>query len=345
MIPNLSTRPVTAWVTILVVALHGAIAWAMVSIESPTPVLPENKPKVIHLELVSLASTSEKTSPATKNIPTEPQTKPLVENPSPSSTKPTDSAEEAETTEVLPVSKVVERLKTKTEQTRKTPKKSKRTIKKDSKLKDKPESTSSEQTLTIVESRRIANRSDKEEETEDDLSAMIRAVTAQYNREQAIQQNAVKNQANKKLMEQEQWRIQAANEAISKMLALAAEQAENQNNDKIDSEDNIDKKDEDTAFLANDGSWMAEHEPITSIPALVWRSINTRLGDVFIVVLELHVNKEGYVTEVQLLESSTSPIIDAIATTQVRGGQLNPFIQNGVAVDAIVPMSLAYERP
>lgn len=130
MIPNFSTRPVTAWVTILVVALHGAIAWAMVSIESPTPVLPENKPKVIHLELVSLASTSEKTSPATKNAPTEPQTKPLVENPSPSSTKSTDSAEEAETTEVLPVSKVVERLKTKTEQTRKTPKKVRSRLKK-----------------------------------------------------------------------------------------------------------------------------------------------------------------------------------------------------------------------
>ena len=174
---------------------------------------------------------------------------------------------------------------------------------------------------------------------------MIRAVTAQFNRERAKQQQAAKNQANRKLIEKEQWRIQAANEEISKMLALAAEQAKKQTADKMALDDNVDKKEEETAFLANDGSWMEAHEPITSIPALVWRSINKDLGDVFIVILELHVNTEGYVTEVQVLESSTSPIIDAIATTQVRGGQLKPFIQDGAAVDAIVPMSLVYERP
>lgn len=180
---------------------------------------------------------------------------------------------------------------------------------------------------------------------------MIRAVTAQFNRDQAIQQHALGKQTNRKLAEQEQWRIQAANEEIANMLKLAATQAEKQIADQVaideqaDKNNKANKSDEIVPFLADYGSWLDKHEPTTSVPLFMWRSIATELGDVFIVMLELHVNKEGYITEVQVLEKSGSPIIDAIATTQVRAGQLNPLQQNGKAVDAIVPMSLVYERP
>ncbi len=343
MIPNLSTRPVTAWVTMLVVTLHGAIAWAMVSMETPAPVITKNSPKVIHLELITPSSMPKKKPSSTPSLPNEQKIEPFIEIPSPSNLQQTKRIEKPETTQLLP--EVVDPLKAEAEQKHSNRIKSNTVVKQNANLENEPENPSSEQSLTIVESKKIVNRSDKEKETEDDLSAMIRAVTAQFNRERAKQQQAAKNQANRKLIEKEQWRIQAANEEISKMLTLAAEQAKKQTADKMALDDNVDKKEEETAFLANDGSWMEAHEPITSIPALVWRSINKDLGDIFIVILELHVNTEGYVTEVQLLEPSGSPIIDAIATTQVRGGQLNPFIQNGAAVDAIVPMSLAYERP
>ena len=42
---------------------------------------------------------------------------------------------------------------------------------------------------------------------------------------------------------------------------------------------------------------------------------------------------------------SARRIIDAIATTQVRAGQVIPITQNEKAIEAIVPMSLVYERP
>ncbi len=350
MIPIFFTRPATTWVTILVIALHGAIAWAMVSVDSPPPVIIKNSPKVIHLELITLAFAADKTPSLTKPSLAKPATQPIAKNPAQSHNKPIIAIEKTETAKPLPKVKTEppEPLQTHTNQQTtqiKNETSVKAILKQDADVDNEPENTLSQQKLTIVESQKIVSRSDKEEETEDDLSAMIRAVTAQFNREQDIQQRAAKRQANRQLMEQEQWRIQAANEAVSKMLALAAAQAEDQNNDEIDLEDNVNKKDEETMFSANDGSWMEKQEPITSVPALVWRNINTGLGDVFIVILELHVDKEGYITEVQVLESSTSPIIDAIATTQVRAGQLNPLIHNGMAVDGIVPMSLVYERP
>lgn len=349
MIPAFFTRPATTWVTILVIALHGAIAWAMVSVDSSPPVVLKNSPKVIHLELITLASAADKTPSLTKPSLAKPATQPIAKNPAQSHTQPIIAIEKTETAKPLPKVKTEppEPLQTHTNQQTtqiKNETSVKAILKQDADMDNEPENLLSEQKLTIVESRKVVSRTD-EEETEDDLSAMIRAVTAQFNREQAIQQRAAKSQANRQRMEQEQWRIQAANEAVSKMLALAAAQAEDQNNNEIDSEDNVDNKEEETTFLANDGSWMEKREPITSVPALVWRNIDTSLGDVFIVLLELHVDKEGHITEVQVLESSTSPILDAIATTQVRAGQLNPLIHNGMAVDGVVPMSLVYERP
>lgn len=349
MMPNFFTRLLTACVTMLVVVLHGIIAWAMVSIDKPIPAVPKNKPSIIHLELLTLASTPAKIQSSTNNPPTVPQPKPLIKKPSQPNIQPTEPIKKAETTET--VSDSVEPLKTVVEQKQTTPITGTTSVEEDFEVERKSVNPSSDQKLIIAESKNIVaskktvNTSDTKEETEDDLSAMIRAVTAQFNREQAVQQRAAKNQANRKLMEQEQWQAQEANEAVGKMLALAAAQAEQQTTDQADLDNKGNENDVDDTFLAEDGSWMDGQEPTISVPSLVWRNINTRLGDVFIVMLELHVNKEGYITEVQLLESSGSPIIDAIATTQVRAGQLNPLKQNGIAVDAIVPMSLVYERP
>lgn len=332
-----------------VIALHGAIAWAMISIDNPPPVVPQKIPNVIHLELITVASTPDKTRSSTEPLPTKPANQPRAKNPTPPNSQPIIAIKKTETAEPIPLPEPepepVEPVKTNTE-LQPPPMKNKTAVARDSKTaltSDYP--STSDQTLTTVESRKIVNGSDKKEETEDDLSAMIRAVTAQFNREQAVQQQAAEKQANRKRMEQQQWQLQATNEAVNQMLALAAEQAEKQASNQADLVDTIDQNDADMVFSADEGSWMEAHEPITSISALIWSSVNKELGDVFIVTLELHVDKAGYITEVQILESSTSPIIDAIATTQVRAGQLNPLIHNGMAVDGIVPMSLVYERP
>ena len=342
-LPNPFTRPLNAWVTIFVVALHGATVWAMMSIDTPKPPEIKDKPETIQLELITLAS------PPTNRPSTEPQSKPVSEKKPVSETQP-----------IKPLEKVVASAQMSSAATLKTETKeapipsttNTDVAKKSPNLESNPEKSlenpSSASPLTTVESRKISNVSD---DTEQDLSAMIRAVTAQFNRDQARQKRALGKQTNRKLAEQEQWRIQATNEAIANMLKLAAAQAEKQVTDQVaidekaDKNSKVNKSDETASFLADYGSWLDKHEPTTSLPLLIWRSIDTELGDIFIVMLELHVNKEGYITEVQLLEPSGSPIIDAMATTQVRTGQLNPLQKDGKTVDAIVPMSLVYERP
>ena len=347
MILNPFTRPIHAWVTIFVVALHGATVWAMISMDSPDPPNVITKPKTIQIELITSKSLSAETSSP------DSQSKPVSQNPPISQTQTIKPLEEAKTsvqTISATTSKADEPLKAKTKESP-TNLKSKVESKLESNVEKPLDNLSSIPPLTIVESRKITSVSNKTDDTEQDLSAMIRAVTAQFNRDQAIQKRALGKQTNRKLAEQEQWRIQAANEEIANMLKLAATQAEKQVADqaaideKADKNNKVKKGDEVVPFLADYGSWLDKHEPTTSVPLLMWRSIATELGDVFIVMLELHVNKEGYITEVQVLEKSGSPIIDAMATTQVRAGQLNPLEQNGKAVDAIVPMSLVYERP
>lgn len=351
-IPNPFTRPINAWVTVLVVALHGATVWAMMSMEIPDPPNTMTKPKTIQIELITSKSLS------TDTPRTDSQSKPVSQNPPIPQRLSIEPLEEVRTSTQLiaaTTSKADEPLTIKIKKDPVSLKTDATLAKKHPNLEstvEKPlENPSSASPLTIVESRITTNASNKADDTEQDLSAMIRAVTAQFNRDQARQQRALGIQTNRKLAEQEQWRIQAANEAIADMLELAAAQAEKQVADQVDTDENADKSnktnksDETAPFLADYGSWLDKHEPITGLPLLMWRSIATGLGDVFIVMLELHVNEEGYITEVQLLEPSGSPIIDAMATTQVRAGQLNPLQQNGKAVDAIVPMSLVYERP
>ncbi|MBI0425165.1 energy transducer TonB [Psychrobacter sp. NG27] len=368
MIPSPFTRLITTWVTIAVVILHGMTVWAMMSVDSSRPSEPANTPKAIQIELIKEATLSTKSS--TENPSAEPQAntalpktvltkteitktgtlkqqtdKPIQDKPiqdEPIQDEPIQDSERTKSPETLAVSEPIKRRKTKVE---KKPLPDKTSLNKTSSKDKEPktDATSSIQSLTTVESRKIVRLSNDNSETDDDLSAMIRAVTAQFNREQAIQKRSAKNQAGRKEAEREQWRVQAANEAIANMLALAADQAAQQDSDQSELNNQTDKN-KAILFAADDGRWIEGSEPTTGVPSLVWRNVSTGLGDVFIVMLELHVNKEGYVTEVQVLESSGSPIIDAIATTQVRAGQLNPLKDNGIVVDAIVPMSLVYER-
>ena len=346
MIPNPFTRPITAWITIVVIVLHGVTVWAMMSLDSTPPIEPKNRPKAIQLELVTLAE------PA-KNLPSaESQSKPISPDPLPSKKLPTEPVEKAEPAKPLPKVEVstdlntesIEPITTKVEEKKATTVKSTELSKEKSDTEMQPTNLSSVQKLTITESRKVVSASNQtgstKDKEEDDLSDMIRSVTEQFNRDQAAQKRSAAKQANQKRAEQEKW--QADYEAFSHMLVMAAYQAEEQENNQDMVEDKVK---EDSVFLAEYGSWSNGKEPSTSIPSLIWRNIDRQLGDVFIVMLELHVDTDGHITEVQVLESSGSPVIDAVATTQVRAGQLNPISNHDKVVDAIVPMSLVYERP
>ncbi|MCG3879010.1 energy transducer TonB [Psychrobacter sp. Ps6] len=346
MIPNSFTRPITAWITIVVIVLHGVTVWAMMSLYSPPPIEPKNRPKAIQLELITLAE------PA-KNLPNaESQTKPVSSESLPPKKLPTEPIEKAEPTKPLPKIEVstdlktesIEPIITKVEEKQATTVKSTELSKEKSDTDMQPTNLSSVQKLTITESRKVVSASNQTGSTKDkeegDLSDMIRSVTEQFNHDQAAQKRSAAKQANQKRAEQEKW--QADYEAFSHMLVMAANQAEKQENNQDMVEDKVK---EDSVFVAEYGSWSNGKEPSTSIPSLIWRNIDPQLGDVFIVMLELHVDIDGHIMEVQVLESSGSPVIDAVATTQVRTGQLNPISNHDKVVDAIVPMSLVYERP
>ena len=348
MIPIFFTRPTTTWVTTVVILLHGMTVWAMVSIDRPQPINASAIPTAIQVELITSGNEH------SELLSTEDLSEPLLLEPLSSKKLPARPAEEVEPAKSPAAIEVLEPLVTKVTKNSLAPvvtiPSSEEVLASDATPKKEvvasnatPSPTSSVQSLTIVESRK-AVRSVGDKEAEDDLSAMIRAVTAQFNREQAVQKRSADNQANRKRAEKQQWQAQAEQQAVEKMLALAATQAEAQTTNQEDLVSRTDINDEDKPFLADFGSWRDGYEPETSVPLLIWRSVDTDLGDIFIVTLELHVTKDGYITEVQVLESSGSPIIDAIATTQVRAGQLNPLEQDGIAVDAIIPMSLVYER-
>ena len=72
---NPFTRPINAWVTVLVVALHGATVWAMMSMDIPAPPNAITKPKTIQIELI----TSKSLSAETPNSDSE--FKPVSQNP------------------------------------------------------------------------------------------------------------------------------------------------------------------------------------------------------------------------------------------------------------------------
>ncbi|WP_435980403.1 hypothetical protein [Psychrobacter sp. DM4] len=342
---NLSAHSLKASIVILVLVLHGATVWAMMSIETPTraEIIPVTKP--IQIELITLEAATKSVNTDSKLVTPIPENVKVAEPQStPKSVAPKPAVLPAKDKPVLAVKESNKSLQIADSKIEETQDNISST--------DTPNTESSQertssalQSATITESRTSSSDATQTEDSEFDLAAMIRAINAQHKREQAEQRRSLARQTDRKLKQQEEWRLQAENETITKMLALAAEQAAQQQEDMDKVDKSVTKSDEITPFIADYGSWQDEREPITSLSSVVWRSIDRDLGDVFIVLLELHVTKEGDITEVQILETSGSPIIDAISTTQVRGGQLNPIQQQGIKVDAIVPMSLIYERP
>ncbi|MGM8885832.1 energy transducer TonB [Psychrobacter sp. 1U2] len=361
-------RPVHVWVMILVIALHGLVVWAgMLTEPIERPSIKAKSSALIQLELVTLdsigsaaAETSSDADPQTKKTVLPKQKVALEEK---VSTAKASIVKAAEPKEAVETKQPLVEKKTLVEN---------KEVTKELNTEQADLADETNQSQPVTDNREVlaakasgnptntdvmasAQNSSNESEAEDDLSAMIRAVTVQFNREQAIQKRAATQQSNRKISAQAQWQAQADEEAITKILALAAEQAANQDLNQereptadtdVDSLSNTNADDKTLIpFLEEQGSWLEKHQPITDVPLLIWRSTDAIPGDVFIVLLELSVDKEGVITEVQLLETSGSPIIDAVATTQVRTGQLTPLQVDGLAVDATIPMSLVYQRP
>lgn len=343
MIPNPFTRLINIWIAILVIVLHGVTVWAMVSINSPErPMINAPEPKTIQVELITLSALSNEkpaikpkfksVSQPQKPLPTVKKVTEQTEN-----VKPTKSDKPAPIFESESKAKPIE-PKPKAELS--NPVGDSVIATEEPKLNQETKDSLSEQKLVTTESRKISNATD---EAESDLSAMILVVTKQFNREQAIQQQAVQSQSNRKRIEQDKLQLQAVNDAVAKVLAV--DQASEKQPEQLASDDKIDESGEVVPFLEEQATWLDDYEPNTSLPLLVWRHTTARSGDIFNVLLELHVDKNGHITEVQLLQSSGNVIIDAVAMIQIREGQLNPFQKNGVPVNVTVPMQLIYEMP
>lgn len=345
MIPNAFTRPITAWTTIFVLVLHGVTIWAVASMKSPErPQINTSEPTVIELELVTSTPALPTAKPQSASQPNPQLKKKSAETiklaaPVPDLVKPLEpvqpSRPESKGEQSDPIKE-----EPKLEKEAKLEKETKVTVLEPDKAIKEPEEMTEEQNLValvqamtgefdsepvnIMEQELITKESKKTVqamfEKDIDLDAIIRAVTAKYNRDQARQR-----QEAKKRDEQDR------------------QQAQDSRSDKKQKQANV--SNQPVKFATEQASWLLEHEPNTSLPLPVWRETTARSGDVFTVLLELHVDKNGYVTEVRLLQSSGNQIIDAVATVQVRAGQLNPFKQDGIPVDGIVPMSLRYERP
>lgn len=94
-------------------------------------------------------------------------------------------------------------------------------------------------------------------------------------------------------------------------------------------------------FSASQASWV--RAPNLSFPERARQQ--GRSGDVFNVSLKLTVDKQGKITQVQLLSSSGNAIIDREAQREVRRARLHPFIRNGVPVVGVVTLPLQYKIP
>ena len=343
MISNPFTRLINVWIAILVIVLHGVTVWAMVSMDSPErPMINAPEPKTIQLELITLSALSNEkpdVRPKLKSVSQPQKSLPPVQEVTEQTEniKLTKSAKLAPVLESEPKAKPIE-PKPKAELSNSVEDSVIAT--EEPQLNQETKDSSSEQKLVITESRKTSNATD---EAESDLSAMILAVTKQFNREQAMQQQSVQSQSNRKRIEQDKLQLQAVNDAVAKV--LAADQANEKKPEQPALEDKIDESSEVVPFLEEQANWLDEYQPNTSLPLLVWRNTTARSGDIFNVLLELYVDKNGHITEVQLLQSSGNVIIDAVAMIQIREGQFNPFQKNGVPVNATVPMQLSYEMP
>lgn len=334
MISNPFTRLINVWIAILVIVLHGVTVWAMVSMDSPErPMINAPEPKTIQLELITLSALSNEkpdVRPKLKSVSQPQKSLPPVQ----------EVTEQTENIKLTKSAKLAPILESEPKAELSNPVEDSVIAIEEPQLNQETKDSSSEQKLVITESRKISNATD---EAESDLSAMILAVTKQFNREQAMQQQSVQSQSNRKRIEQDKLQLQAVNDAVAKV--LAADQANEKKPEQPALEDKIDESSEVVPFLEEQANWLDEYQPNTSLPLLVWRNTTARSGDIFNVLLELYVDKNGHITEVQLLQSSGNVIIDAVAMIQIREGQFNPFQKNGVPVNATVPMQLSYEMP
>ena len=358
---------ISAWITIFVIILHGLTVWAVISMDSPEILEAKAaKPQAIQLELVTLpkssaAATAERRA---ENILTKsnsvPQRLPQSERKSaelsdtqqveaksvnavsePNFSKPLNSikplSSESKKQTPDPIKNQSNPEKTKITKETQLPVLVQKNMTKESEEMTKdmaeeqdilalvqamteqvsPESTNmSTQGLVIKEMRKTVK---VKAEEEIDIASLIRSVTAQFNRDQARQWQEGRKRAGQELLQAQ------AGKANEKQKQL-----------------NLD--DEPVSFLEEQASWL-DQKPITDLPSAIWREVTGQSGDVFTVLLALYVDKNGYITDVQLLESSGNNIIDIAAMTQVRAGQLKPFQQNKRPVNGVVPMSLIYERP
>lgn len=360
---------ISAWITIFVIILHGLTVWAVISMDSPEILEAKAaKPQAIQLELVTLpkssaAATEERRA---ENILTKsnsvPQRLPQSEKKSAelsdtkqveaksvnavseptfskplNSIKPLSSEPKKQTSDPIKNQSNPEKTKI-TKETQLPVLVQKNTTKESEEIAKKmteeeqdlvalvqamteqvsPESTDmSTQGLVVKETRKTV-RIKAEEEI--DIASLIRSVTAQFNRDQARQWQEGRKRAGQELL---QTQAGKSNEKRKQL---------NLNDEAVD-------------FLEEQASWLDQKKPETDLPSAIWREVTSQSGDIFTVLLELHVDKNGYITDVQLLESSDNKIIDIAAMTQVRAGQLKPFQQNERPVNGIVPMSLIYERP
>ena len=370
MILNPFTRlsgSISAGITIFVIVLHGLTVWAMISMDNPEiPDIKPAKPQAIQLELVTLPTsatsapekiraenTLTKSNPAPQILPQLekksaelPETKlleakPVKSVPEPTFSKALDSVKtlnpEPKKQPSDPINKQSNPEKTKIKKQTQPPVLVQKNTTRESQEMTKemaeeqdilalvqamteqvsPESTNmSTQGLVIKEMRKTVK---VKAEEEIDIASLIRSVTAQFNRDQARQWQEGRKRAGQELLQAQ------AGKANEKQKQL-----------------NLD--DEPVSFLEEQASWL-DQKPITDLPSAIWREVTGQSGDVFTVLLALYLDKNGYITDVQLLESSGNNIIDIAAMTQVRAGQLKPFHQNKRPVNGVVPMSLIYERP
>lgn len=376
MIQNSFTRPIgpiSIGITLLVIVLHGLTMWALVSMDSPErPEIKRVEPELIQLELVTLDTlpTEKLTIKPKQEIQLEskaaPQPKPQLEEkvdapvakakPAPNPVKQPDivkspkpeieqldsAKEELEIVKEEP--KLDKELKASVPVQKPVIKKpeeaTKKSVKKEQSLASSIEAETKEfnlkqehlpaQELAVESSKNTSNATAEKEQS---LAELIRAVTKQHNFEQAEQQRAAKKQAEDRLQ------VQAIKSEVEQ------DQAVKQKTAPIDVDKETAASNKPVNFLAEQAGWLDDHKPNTNLPLLVWNSTTARSGDVFRVLLELHVDKNGHITEVQLLESSGNQVIDAAATVQVRTGRLEPLLKNGLPVNGIVPMSLSYEMP
>ena len=362
---------ISAWITIFVIILHGLTVWAVISMDSPEILEAKAaKPQAIQLELVTLPKSSaaateerraeniltnsnsvpqrlpqsEKKSAElsdTKQVEAKPVnavSEPTFSKPL-NSIKPLSSEPKKQTSDPIKNQSNPEKTKI-TKETQLPVLVQKNTTKESEEIAKKmteeeqdlvalvqamteqvsPESTDmSTQGLVIKETRKTVKIKVKAEE-EIDIASLIRSVTAQFNRDQARQWQEGRKRAGRELLQAQ------AGKSNEKRKQL------NLNDEAVD-------------FLEEQASWLDQKKPETDLPSAIWREVTSQSGDIFTVLLELHVDKNGYITDVQLLESSGNKIVDIAAMTQVRAGRLKPFQQNERPVNGIVPMSLIYERP